>query len=169
MSRPPRIFSAEASRVLSRRLSPLCCWKIPKNHNLHINKMQINPVFWEITSLSGECGPLTWYDGGSYINRGPCALLRQQRSEKFKYEKEDEICFNSEWQPAETVSHTTENSNKRNGKYCLRQHKNLEMLPPFSKKVIKILIEVEKYFQFLQYNCSVQCTWKLFPTKLINW
>ena len=62
---------------------------------------KISSVFEEITNLSGECGPLTWYDGGSYINLGPCALLRQQRSEKFKYGKKDEICFNNDRQPGE--------------------------------------------------------------------
>ena len=36
-----------------------------------------------------------------------------------------------QWQTAGRVSHTTENSNKRNRKYyCLRQHKSLKMLPP---------------------------------------
>ena len=109
MSRPPKIFSAEANRELSRRLNRQCCWKIPKMfrgivycmYTLYDKICKINSVFEEITNLSGEWGPLTWYDGGSYINLGPCALLRQQRSEKFKYGKKDEICFNNDRQPSE--------------------------------------------------------------------
>ena len=90
MSRPPRISSVEASRELSRRLTRQCCWRNPRElknrfYWLYLSgKFRVSSVFWEITIPSGEEGPLTWYDGGSYINLGPCALLRQQRSEKFK-------------------------------------------------------------------------------------
>ena len=47
-----------------------------------LNKLSV----WR-SNKSERSGSFTWYDGGSYINLGPCALLRQLRSEIFKYEK----------------------------------------------------------------------------------
>ena len=144
MSRPPKIFSAEANRELSRRLNRQCCWKIPKmlNFNTYHAKMLKEIVYFLWQNMENKLSvwrnnKSEWRVWSSYLiwwgliyKPGSLCVVETAEIWKIQIWKKGRDMF-QQWQTAGRVSHTTENSNKRNRKYyCLRQHKSLKMLPP---------------------------------------